>query len=221
MSVSTENFIKTVYKLQRDLERDPRTGYIAGELGISNAAATDMARKLARKNLIVYRKYKEISLTPDGEEMALVVLRKHRLWETFLHRTFNLSLHEIHREAEMLEHQTSDFMMEKLCDYLGNPGFDPHGDPIPSKDGKISDNDPGMRLSVTEPGKYYEITRLQGSDKEFYEFCISSGISVGTEFKLKKQYEKNEITEIYLNNIRLMLGKNITDKILIREIKKN
>ncbi len=134
MSVSVENFIKTVYHLNENGEKDTKPGSIASELNISNAATTDMSRKLARKNLIYYQKYKPILLTAKGQKMALSVIRKHRLWETFLFENFNLSLDEIHREAELLEHQTSDFLADKIEELLGMPKVDPHGTPIPNLD---------------------------------------------------------------------------------------
>lgn len=221
MSASTENYLKTVYEYYKLSGKGPKPGMIAGELGISSAAATDMARKLAEKKLVNYRKYMEVSLTPEGEKMALSVVRKHRLWETFLYETFGLSLHEIHREAEMLEHQTSEFMVEKLSEFLGDPLFDPHGDPIPARDGKIVKSEGNVILSAAMEGRYYEIVRLPGSDKEFFDFCLSTGMEIGTKFKLVKQYEKNELSEIYINNTRLMLGRIITDKVLVIEIKNN
>lgn len=98
-------------------------------LNITNAALTDMARNLASKNLIVYTKYKPLSLTLSGQLLAMNVLRKHRLWETFLHQTLQLSLLEIHQQAEMLDHFTSDFLSEKIYLFLGYPTTDPHGDP--------------------------------------------------------------------------------------------
>jgi DtxR family Mn-dependent transcriptional regulator len=114
MSVAIENFVKTIYKNNNNDSNDTKPGNIAKKLGISNAAATDMAKKLALKNLLHYKKYQPLQLTKEGERMALNVVRKHRLWESFLHKTFDMSLHDIHREAELLEHETSDFWLKKL-----------------------------------------------------------------------------------------------------------
>jgi DtxR family transcriptional regulator, Mn-dependent transcriptional regulator len=136
MSVSIENFIKAIYKQGIHSVADTRLSTIARLLSISNAAATDMARKLAKKGIVNYVKYKPLSLTEYGLNLALNVIRKHRLWESFLYKTLNLSLHEIHREAELLEHQTSDLLAEKIENYLGFPATDPHGDPIPALNGK-------------------------------------------------------------------------------------
>src|SRR3989304_9227700 len=99
MSVSTENFVKIIYLFEQNQGFDTKPGSIAKGLGITNAAATDMSRKLAGKKLIYYEKYHQLKLTAEGKKMALKVIRRHRLWETFLYTTLNLTLHEIHREA--------------------------------------------------------------------------------------------------------------------------
>ena len=114
MSVAVENFVKAIYKNDKNNSNDTKPGNIAKKLGISNAAATDMAKKLAVKKLLHYKKYQPLQLTKEGEKMALNVVRKHRLWEAFLYKTFDMSLHDIHREAELLEHETSDFLANCL-----------------------------------------------------------------------------------------------------------
>lgn len=216
ISISTENYIKAIYKLEREEDSGTRPGFIAKELGITNAAATDMARKLASKKLIDYKKYKGIRLTSTGKKKALSVIRKHRLWETFLHQVFDLTMHEIHREAEILEHSTSDFMAEKLNHFLGNPALDPHGDPIPDKDGIIVKNDNYVALSLAEAGKEYEICRLSGSDKEFFDFCNSNQLKVGEKLSVKRQYSKNKMTEVEINQVKLLLNTEFSNTIYVK-----
>ena len=214
-SVASENFIKAIYTFENREGWDTRPGSIAKELGITNAAATDMARKLALKKLIDYRKYKELKLTPAGKKMALNVIRKHRLWETFLHRVLDLSMHEIHREAELLEHLTSDFLAEKINLFLGNPATDPHGDPIPDKNGIFSNNESSLTLSQAAADTKYEISRLSGSDKEFFDFCHSNHLTVGSELKVNKQYHKNKMTEIELGNAKILLHADLANAIYV------
>jgi DtxR family Mn-dependent transcriptional regulator len=216
-SVATENFIKAIYKSGKGEVWDTRPGSIARELGITNAAATDMARKLALKKLIDYEKYRDMKLTPAGEKMALSVVRKHRLWETFLHRVFGMSMLEIHREAELLEHQTSEFLAEKIDQYLGKPSFDPHGDPIPDKNGMISKEDDSMLLSAAEPGMAYEISRLSSSDPEFFDFCHSNNIEVGSVIGVRRQYARNRMTEIEINRITLLLNAEMAGTIYVKK----
>ena len=152
--------------------------------------------------------------------MATDIIRKHRLWETFLYQVLGLSMHEIHREAELLEHATSDFLLEKINQYLGNPTTDPHGDPIPNEKGMIETEKGCILLSATKVGVEYEICRLDGSDKEFYDFCLSSGMSMGATLIVKKQYPANKMIEIEINSVKLLLNSDLTGSIYVKPIKK-
>ena len=215
MSVSIENFLKTIYNLEKGIGKDTKPGTIANSLGITNAATTDMARKLATRELIIYKKYQKITLTPAGQKMALSIIRKHRLWESFLFQTFNLSLHEIHREAEMLEHQTSDFLADKINRYLDNPKFDPHGDPIPDSEGTIEPEEKGVLLSNAHSGENYFISRIYNSDHEIFEFCEANNLSIGSPLKVEKQFEKTHMTEINIDKKKLILNRNFTNIIYL------
>ena len=219
MSVAVENFIKAIYKNGKSNNADTKPGNIAKELGISSAAATDMAKKLALKNLLHYKKYQKLKLTDKGTEMALNVVRKHRLWESFLFKTFNMSLHDIHREAELLEHQTSDLLANKISDYLGNPKFDPHGDPIPNAEGKITTIDTSIPLSKTLEGKNYTISRLMSDDKEFFDFCTQHNLKYGYTIFVSKQFSKNKMTQILINNNTILLNEDFTSIIYVNEKK--
>lgn len=218
ISIATENFIKTIYKFEQVDGLDTRPGSIARELGITNAAATDMARKLSRKKLIDYKKYKALRLTPVGKKMALGVIRKHRLWETFLHQVFGLDMHEIHREAELLEHVTSDFLADKINLFLGSPSLDPHGDPIPDKKGIIVPDENNILLSMADSDLEYEISRLSSSDEEFFDFCHSNQLTIGSVILVKKQFLKNKMTEIEINNARLLINMELANTIYVKKI---
>ena len=218
MSVAIENFVKAIYKNDQNDINNTKPGNIAKILGISNAAATDMAKKLALKNLLNYTKYQPLKLTKQGEKMALNIIRKHRLWEAFLHKTFDMSLHDIHREAELLEHETSDFLVEKISEYLGNPKFDPHGDPIPNAKGEITTKDLSISLSNTLEGNDYMISRLMSDDKEFFDFCAQNGLKFGNLLTVNKQFIKNKMTQISINNNTILLSKDFTNIIYVNEI---
>tara|TARA_R110001583_G_scaffold47464_13_gene148670 strand:- start:120 stop:779 length:660 start_codon:yes stop_codon:yes gene_type:complete len=217
MSVAIENFVKAIYKNEKRDNNDTKPGNIAAVLGISNAAATDMAKKLATKDLLHYQKYQELKLTDKGNKMALNVVRKHRLWESLLFKMFDMSLHEIHRESEILEHQTSDFLANKISEYLGNPKFDPHGDPIPNADGEITTTDTSIALSNTEEGKSYIISRLMSDDKEFFDFCSQHGLKYGNTILVSKQFIKNKMTQILVNNNTIILNEDFTSIIYVNE----
>ncbi|MBD3863249.1 MAG: DtxR family Mn-dependent transcriptional regulator [Olleya marilimosa] len=217
MSVATENFVKAIYKSKINDITDTKPGNIAKLLGISNAAATDMAKSLATKNLVNYQKYKALELTDEGEKLALKVIRKHRLWEAFLHKTFDMSLHEIHREAELLEHETSDFLANTISAFLGNPKFDPHGDPIPNQNGEITTKDTSILLSKTKENKTYVIARLMSDDKEFFDFCAINGLKYGNQLTVIKQFSKNKMTQITINNNTILLNQDFTKIIYVNE----
>ncbi len=217
MSIAVENFVKAIYKNDKNESNDTKPGNIAKKLGISNAAATDMAKKLASRDLLHYEKYQELRLTDKGNKMALNVVRKHRLWESLLFKMFDMSLHEIHRESELLEHQTSDFLADKISEYLGNPKFDPHGDPIPNANGDITTTDTSITLSNTEEGKSYIISRLLSDDKEFFDFCAQHGLKYGNSVLVTKQFAKNKMTQITINNHTILLNEDFTTIIYVNE----
>jgi DtxR family Mn-dependent transcriptional regulator len=219
MTVSVENFVKTIYQLGMHKSEDTRPGSISKALGISNAATTDMARKLAGRNLVNYEKYRDIQLTSEGRKLALNVIRKHRLWETFLYRVLDLSLFEIHREAELLEHQTSDFMADKISQYLGNPSVDPHGDPIPDALGKVTKEADEISLTAGRPGKLYRISRIGGGEEEFFDFCQTHQIEHGTLLRIEKQYSQTKMTGILIDDVRILLNSDFANQIRIKENK--
>jgi DtxR family Mn-dependent transcriptional regulator len=218
MSVAIENFVKAIYKNDKNDINDTKPGNIAKKLGISNAAATDMAKKLASRDLLHYEKYQALQLTEKGTEMALNIVRKHRLWEALLFKLFDMSLHEIHREAEFLEHQTSDFLADKISAYLGNPKFDPHGDPIPNANGDITTIVNSISLANTEPGKTYTISRLMSDDKEFFDFCALHGLVYGNRVSITNQFKHNKMTQISINDNTILLNRDFTSIIYVNEI---
>jgi DtxR family Mn-dependent transcriptional regulator len=217
MSVAIENFIKAIYLSNKHYGKDTKPGNIARKLGVSNAAATDMAKKLAEKNLLHYEKYQELRLTEEGDKMALNVIRKHRLWEALLFKLFDMNMHEIHHEAELLEHQTSDLLAEKIYEYLGKPEFDPHGEPIPNANGQFSTKDISIVLAEAKENKSYIISKLVSSDKEFFDFCADNGLRSGTEILVVKQFSNSKMTQIQVGENTLVLHQDFTQIIYINE----
>lgn len=215
MSISIENFVKAIYLQEQRQGEDTRPGTLAKVLDISNAATTDMARSLAQKNLVNYTKYQKLSLTPQGKELALSILRKHRLWEAFLSKTLNLTLHEIHEEAERLEHATSNFLADKIDEYLNYPAADPHGDPIPCSSGKEQLNKNAIVLSEAEVGKVYNIVRLFSSNRHFFDFCAANNITIGTTVRIEKSFEEMKMIEVSIDEKQLLLNEEFTNIIYV------
>ena len=217
MSVSTENFIKSIYLLKSDYGLKASSSNLSKQLNISHAAVTDMSRKLAIKGWIIYEKYKEITLTSDGEKMALNIIRRHRLWELFLFRVLNISLTKVHEEAEILEHQASDFLIDKIDEYLGNPHFDPHGDPIPGTEGKLPEFN-SITLERAETGKKYKITRIRHQDEELIDFLTKNGILLNKELTVENIFKNPVSISILLHGKPIVLNKETLESIYVQEI---
>jgi DtxR family Mn-dependent transcriptional regulator len=136
-SYTEENYLKAIYKLSERDQEVINTNAIAELLQTKAASVTDMIKKLSDKKLLKYEKYKGVSLTEKGRKVAVETVRKHRLWEVFLHEKLKFGWDEVHDIAEQLEHIQSNLLTDKLDEFLGFPTHDPHGDPIPTKNGEI------------------------------------------------------------------------------------
>ena len=134
-TLAEENYLKAIFKISENENENVSTNSIANELETKASSVTDMIKKLTDKGLVNYEKYKGTSLTKKGNEIAIHIIRKHRLWEYFLVKKLNFQWDEVHSIAEQLEHIKSEKLIKKLDDFLGNPKYDPHGDPIPNKKG--------------------------------------------------------------------------------------
>ena len=185
MATSTvENYLKEilVITLEEDVAKVPM-GQVAKVLGVTPGTATSMAKSMERDGWIRYFPRVGVSLTKKGRKLALSMLRRHRLLETFLVETLGLDWSEIHVEAEELEHAISEKVLEKLDEFLGRPRFDPHGDPIPSKGGVIQQL-ASMPLSEFKKGAGVRIESIVDQDKEFLHFARKSALVPGQIFKI-------------------------------------
>ena len=135
-SQAEENYLKTIYTLERNFSNEVSTNLIASKIKTKASSVTDMLKKLAKKDLVVYKKYQGVYLTEHGRLSALEVIRKHRLWECFLVQKLQFNWDEVHDIAEQLEHVKSEALINKLDAFLKFPKLDPHGDPIPDAHGR-------------------------------------------------------------------------------------
>jgi DtxR family Mn-dependent transcriptional regulator len=163
-----EDYLKAIYTLANS-GQEVSNSALANHLGVTPASTTNMVRKLADLGLVTYEPYQSIALTKSGQQVALEVLRHHRLLELYLHDKLNLSWDQVHAEAEKLEHVLSETLEDAMAAALGNPTVDPHGDPIPTKDGHVQAID-GILLSGAEMNRSYRIVRVlvQDSDRLVY-----------------------------------------------------
>ena len=185
MATSTvENYLKEilVITLEESVSKVPM-GQVARVLGVTPGTATSMAKSLERDGWIKYFPRVGVSLTRKGRKLAMNMLRRHRLLETFLVETLGLDWSEIHAEAEELEHAISEKVLEKLDEFLGRPRFDPHGDPIPSKGGVIQQLS-SKSLSDFEKDAEIRIESIIDQDKEFLKFARKTKLVPGQRFKI-------------------------------------
>ena len=212
MTFSEENYLKTIYHITAASGVEVSTNAIAEKMETKASSVTDMLKKLAEKELIVYKKYQGVLLTEKGKLSAKMIVRKHRLWEVFLVDKLQFSWDEVHDIAEQLEHIKSEKLINKLDDFLGNPTEDPHGDPIPDANGKISkveklvlaelsENQTGICIGVKDSSTQF----LKYLDKN--QITLGSKIEVVTkeEFDLSLRIKVEEkavtISNIIANNL--------------------
>ncbi|WP_462317474.1 metal-dependent transcriptional regulator [Marinilabilia sp.] len=218
MSVSTENFLKNIYLLNQEGESPVTGSLLAEKLDVSVAAVTDMARKMGRQGLLIYKPYKSLVLSAEGQKLALKVIRKHRLWELFLHKVLDMDLLSVHEEAERLEHHTSEKLIELIYKYLHKPEFDPHGDPIPGRNGVIPSEKGVKPLSKMEEGEKCLIRKLRYRDQEISEMYDRYGIEKDMVFEIKKVFSFDGSIEMQnLNGENITISRKLADSIFCTE----
>lgn len=218
-TISKEDYLKIIYQ-QSETNNSVTTSAIAKTLNVSNAAATDMIQKLFAQGYLTYRKYKGVNLTSKGKKLALSLLRRHRLWELFLVKSLKLNWDEVHREAELLEHQTSEKLIDKIDEYLNYPKFDPHGAPIPDKYGKLPVEKDLTRLdNVFSEGTYF-VAKVRDKDDELVRYFDELGLNIGTKFKVIKILNLDGSLTISNRKGKFSVSKVIAQNIFVSEVKK-
>ena len=212
-----ENYLKTILSIS--LRNDGRisTNEIANEIGTSAASVSDMFKKLQEKKLIKYKKYQGVSLTKKGRKNATNILRKHRLWETFLVNTLNFSWDEVHIIAEQLEHIQSEKLIDELDDFLDKPKFDPHGDPIPSKEGKIPLSD-FKSLNELKVGDKGIIMGVKLDKKSFLQYLNQIKIQIGVEIKIINKVNFDKSMEVKTKYKTFFLSNDVSKNLLIKKL---
>src|SRR5690606_25595178 len=199
LSFTEENYLKAIYRLSDGGLKAVSTNEIAESMSTKAASVTDMIKKLSNKNMISYEKYYGAKITRQGKSQALSVIRKHRLWETFLVEKLNFSWDEVHDVAEQLEHIQSPLLIEKLDAFLGNPTADPHGHPIPDKDGKI----PELRLaplSESPLDKKLIVRSVKDGTTSFLQYLSKIGIYIGAKVTILEKIEFDGSLEVVIDN---------------------
>ena len=212
-SKSVEDFLKAVFTLQQQEDR-VSTNDLRDALNITAPSVTDMAQRLVAAGLVDYQKYRGVVLTEAGREIALKVIRRHRLIELYLMRELGYELRDVHTDAERLEHAVSDHFVEAIARKLGNPQIDPHGDPIPTAEGVLPEREL-QPLTDLALGIKTTISRLKTSDPEMLQHMLDRGFRLNARVEVvERDPFKGPITAL-VDGKRRVIGHQVAENILV------
>ena len=216
-TLSEENYLKTIYHLELDTDKGVSTNAIAKKLETKASSVTDMIKKLSEKEVVVYKKYKGVTLTNFGKKIAANIVRKHRLWEVFLVDKLNFSWDEVHDVAEQLEHIKSSKLVDQLDSFLGFPSHDPHGDPIPDKDGDFKKIEKSL-LSTLKKNETGVCVGVNDSSSEFLKFLDKKGITLGKQIIVLEKEDFDDSLSIQIENKKISISNKIANNLYIQKI---
>jgi DtxR family Mn-dependent transcriptional regulator len=218
ITAAIEDYLKAIYGLTREQER-ASTNEIAERIGVTPASATGMIQRLAvvEPPLVDYQKHRGVSLTVDGEQTALEVIRHHRLLEAFLHEKLGYAWDEVHAEADRLEHVISEELEERICQTLGDPSYDPHGDPIPTREFHMPDRS-NVRMSKLHRGDRATVQRINDADADLLRYLSSIGITPNSEVTVLEvsPFDGNLHLQVSSQRSSVILGERVTSQIFVK-----
>jgi DtxR family transcriptional regulator, Mn-dependent transcriptional regulator len=192
-SPAVEDYLKAIYHVQGEGGEPVTTNALCGWLGVTAPSASGMLKKLDDLGFVVYVPYRGVQLSAAGRQMALGVVRRHRLLEAFLTETLGLPWDKVHDEAEALEHALSPELCELIAARLGDPRTDPHGDPIPTRDGQVVEA-PSERLGSLGPGRRGRVTRVSDRDPRILRLLSERGIALGDVLEVRQVGPDGDVT---------------------------
>lgn len=216
MTRSEENYLKTIFHLGGSDSIPIATNAIAEQMETKPSSVTDMARKLAQKGLVHYKKYQGVYLTDFGVKTALSIIRKHRLWEVFLVKKLDFSWDEVHEVAEQLEHIKSEKLIDKIDELLDFPKYDPHGDPIPSKDGKFMERDKQLLSDIPINTKGVCVG-VKDTSSTFLKFLDKNNIALGKTIQVLEKEEFDESLHIEMEGKKLHISHQIASNLYVKK----
>ncbi|MCL7752168.1 metal-dependent transcriptional regulator [Polaribacter sp. Z022] len=215
-TLSEENYLKAIYHLEIDTDKGISTNAIAKKLITKASSVTDMIKKLSEKEVVVYKKYQGVKLTNFGKKIAANIVRKHRLWEVFLVEKLNFSWDEVHDVAEQLEHIKSPKLIDQIDTFLGFPTHDPHGDPIPDKEGNINTIEKSL-LSTLLKNESGICVGVNDSSSEFLKFLDKKGIKLGKQITVLEKEDFDDSLTIRIDDIKLSISNKIANNLYIKK----
>ena len=215
-SLSEENYLKSIFHLQTISGKGISTSAIAKKLDTKPSSVTDMIKKLADKQVLVYKKYQGVTLTNLGMKAATSIIRKHRLWEVFLVEKLNFSWDEVHDVAEQLEHIKSPKLINELDEFLGFPKKDPHGDPIPNPAGFIK-HTTKVLLSDLKKGEKGTFVGVKDSSSAFLKFLDKRKISLGSLIEILHIEDFDDSLHVSIGNTNLTISMKSANNIYLKK----
>ncbi|UUC46152.1 metal-dependent transcriptional regulator [Flavobacterium cerinum] len=215
MTHSEENYLKVIYHLSVVSPRGVNTNAIAGMIESKASSVTDMVKKLAEKELVLYQKYQGVTLTEKGLLAAKMIVRKHRLWEVFLVEKLDFTWDEVHDVAEELEHIKSEKLINKLDAYLGFPTEDPHGDPIPNAKGEIKKIDKQL-LSDLETGQKGICVGVKDSSSSFLQYLDKQQIALGSKIEIVGKETFDMSLTIIVEGKEMIISNKIANNLFVK-----
>lgn len=214
-SFTEENYLKAIYHLSRQSINPVQTNAIAEGMKTKAASVTDMLKKLSEKKLIDYIKYQGVTLTEEGKSIAIKIVRKHRLWEVFLVEKLKFRWDEVHDIAEELEHINSAVLVERLDDFLGYPKRDPHGDPIPDKNGVF---EPSVNIHLNEMSKDKKgiIIGVSEYSPSFLRHLERLGLTIGIGLEVLEITDYDGSVELLVDDKKINVSRDVAQHILIK-----
>ena len=212
---SEENYLKTIYHLSNHGSISVSTNAIAYKMDTKASSVTDMIKKLSDKGFVDYIKYQGVNLTRKGHLVAASVIRKHRLWEVFLVNKLNFSWDEIHDVAEQLEHIKSEKLINELDAFLEFPTHDPHGDPIPDKEGKLNTLKK-ISLSSMKENEQSELLGVKDSSEGFLRYLDKRNIKIGDSIKVINIEPYDKSIKIEINSKEIIVSENVAENLYLK-----
>lgn len=215
ISLTEENYLKAIFHLMNE-ENSVTINELSKFLNVKMPSVNNMMKKFADKNWVIYESYKPLKITNSGKKQAALVVRKHRLTEMFLVEKMNFGWENVHEIAEQVEHIQSDLFFNKMDEILNHPKFDPHGEPIPDKDGNIIAQDL-KKLSNCKIGEKIYFTAVTVSDDDFLSFLNSKNLELGKKIEVVAIEKYDESMTVKINGAENILSKIVSDKILVKQ----
>lgn len=215
-SQSEENYIKTIYHLALVSDKGITTNAIAKMLVTKASSVTDMIKKLSDKEVVIYKKYQGVTLTEFGQKTAANIIRKHRLWEVFLVEKLNFSWDEVHEVAEQLEHIQSPKLIDELDAFLGHPKTDPHGDPIPDKEGNLPQIQKSL-LATLQKSEQGVCVGVNDTSSEFLRFLDKQEIGLGQHIEVLDKEPFDDSFLVRINAKEITISNKVANNIYIQK----